>query len=95
MCEKENAWPVLLGCAVHSCIAAAVFTHVLHCPFSHPFHLGISSSDRDFITAALERWRSDLLRVSEVKVTQITDTESGEEYFRCKAGCRCLLGTLL
>lgn len=47
MYEKENAWPVLLGCAVHSCIAVAVFTHVLHCPFSHPFHLGISSSDRD------------------------------------------------
>lgn len=97
MGKKMLAWPVLSGFAAHSHLTVAVFTHFLHCPFSHLFHLGVSSSDRDFYycsACTMEIW--SLLQVLEVTVTQIIDTESSEEqHFRCKAGCRFLLGTFL
>lgn len=66
-------------------------------PFSPPFHSGLSSSEGDLYycsTSAMEI--PSLLQVLEATVTQIIATESSEEHdFRCKAGCRPLLGTFL
>lgn len=107
MYRVENVCRFLMYGKENACLAGAVWfccSQPPHCCCVYSFPAlslfsslspGVSSSDRGFCycSACAMEIRS-VLKVLEVTVRQIIDTESSEEqHFRCKAGCSFPLGT--